>query len=118
VYAAATSLSIGLSVAETSMSISAAVMSSSELASVRRFFKTAELNLSAGSTTHSWFLSLWLFSTAFAGQCSLFLLSASEQAAWLPDWYTILKSNPERNSDQQTCCWLRAFIVVKYSRFL
>jgi hypothetical protein len=51
-YADVISSSMGLSVAGISISISAAVMSSSELASVRRFSKAAESNLSAGSTTH------------------------------------------------------------------
>jgi hypothetical protein len=51
VYTAATSSLMSLSVAETSMLISAAVISISELTSIRKFFKTVELNLSAESTT-------------------------------------------------------------------
>ena len=50
VYADVISLSIGLSVAEISILINTTVMSSLELASVRRFSKAAELNLSAEST--------------------------------------------------------------------
>jgi hypothetical protein len=52
-YADVISLLMSLSVAGTSISISAAVMSSSELASVRRFSKAAESNLSAESTIYS-----------------------------------------------------------------
>ena len=52
-YTAATSLSIDLSVAETNMLINTTVISSLELVSIRRFFKIAESNLSARSTTHS-----------------------------------------------------------------
>jgi hypothetical protein len=72
---------MGLSVAGTSISINTAVMSSSELAFVRRFSKAAESNLSAESTICSQFFSLLSFSAALAGQCSCFLLSASGQAA-------------------------------------
>jgi hypothetical protein len=52
IYTDVISSSIGLSVAGTSILINTAVISSSELASVRRFSKAAESNLSAGSTTH------------------------------------------------------------------
>ena len=52
-YADVISSSMGLSVAGTSILISTAIIFSSELVSVRRFSKAAELNLSAESTTHS-----------------------------------------------------------------
>jgi hypothetical protein len=53
IYTDMISLLIGLSVAETSILINTTVISSLELASVRRFSKAVKLNLSAESTTCS-----------------------------------------------------------------
>ena len=52
-YTDVISLLISLSVAGISILINTAIISSSELASVRRFSKVAESNLSAGSIIYS-----------------------------------------------------------------
>ena len=52
-YATAISLLIGLLIARINMSISTTIMSNLELAFVKRFFKAAESNLLASSTTCS-----------------------------------------------------------------
>src|SRR5438045_6188112 len=43
-------------------------------------------------------------------------LRVSGWTALEPGWYTMQKLNCDRNSDHQTCCWLRAFVEVKYCR--
>jgi hypothetical protein len=109
--------SIGLSVTGITMSIGAAFMSmsGSELASANRSSRAADSNQSAGSRTRSRFFSLSSDALVLLGRCSRLRLSASGRTALLQ---TILKLNTERNSDQQTWRWFRAFVIMKYCRFL
>ena len=112
------SSSIRISIAGSMMLTGVALRSPKAFDSSSKCCRAASSKSSGSRTVCCLFLMQSSFTSDFAGWSPGFLLSASGRTAFDPGLYVMRKLNWDKNLDHRTWHWLRALVVVKYSRFL